>query len=225
MRRFWIVSMAIAVALAMAAPVAAKRPTEATYTVDIAVGGDGEGISTTCLNGQGNLLVLEANRRDERRGRVSHFESQGATLSIDTAPPALVWEGAEVVGCSGTLATPEYFRITLHDDGSVAMLWIFDVAVDETTVTLKNGKVKTETSRTDLRMGGPYTASGDFATAIGWDDDPAWEAEDGSITFTVTGAFSFVHYESGADPLFVELDNSPRPGDFTLEVKLTPKDS
>lgn len=214
MKRLGIVLLTIATALLAVVPAAsAKKPIPddpPIYTV--AIGFDGEsGVAATCLDDDGNALILEVARTDGRNG-VSHFESWvGARLDVTGN---LEWEGAPISGCHGNLVPPEYFRITLEDDGTVAMLWIFDVEVTEEIVVLRNGRTKTETSRTDLRMGGPYHDGG-FATATGWDPEQGWEANDGSISFSVDGSFTFVHFAGE----FVELTNSPL--QYTLEVTLT----
>jgi hypothetical protein len=92
------------------------------------------------------------------------------------------------------------------------MLWIFDVAIEESIVVhRKSGKTRTETSRTDFRMGGPYDDGGDFA---------AWgHAVDGNGVITTGGAgtFNFVQYDSGRDPLFLPLEN----GSPTFELRIT----
>jgi len=209
MRRFGIILLVIATAMAMALPAGAKRKSPvAEYTVDISTVG-AEGVATTC----GGEVVLQ-------RGRSGiHYESWGATLNVSAGD--LAWEGTPLSGCHGNLVVPEYFRITLQDDGTVAMLWIFDVAEIEEIVTHgRSGKAKVETSRTDFRMGGPYAdADGTFATATtGWDPETGWG--EGVIELTVTGSFAFVHFASGGDPLFTELDGSPRT--FTLNMTLTP---
>jgi len=218
MRRSAILLVVAAMATAIALPAEAKKPTPddpPIYTVAIAFERD-SGVATTCLDDDGNALTLEVARNDEHNG-VSHFESwAGARLDVTGN---LAWEGAPISGCHGNFVPPEYFRITLEDDGTVAMLWIFDVEVTEEIITLKNGRTKTKTSRTDFRMGGPYHDGG-FATAIGWDLEQGWEANNGSINFSVEGSFSFVHFVSGGDPLFTDLTNTSQM--FTLDITLTP---
>ncbi len=90
------------------------------------------------------------------------------------------------------------------------MLWIFDVAIEESIVVHpKSGKI-----RTDFRMAGPYVG----------DDFAAWGHaldENGVITTGGTGTFSFAQFESGRDPLFLPLENgSPT---FELQITLIPQ--
>jgi hypothetical protein len=214
MRRTTIVLVVAAMAMAIALPAEAKKPTPddpAIYTVAIAFESE-SGIATTCLDDDENALTLEVARTDDRKG-VSHFQSwAGARLDITGITGNLAWEGAPISGCHGNLVPPEYFRITLNDDSTVAMLWIFDVEYAEKIVTLKHGRPKVKTVRTDLRMGGPYSDGGFATTEV--------SEIDGTLTFTATGTFSFVHYSSDGDPGMVELNGSPQ--QFELLVTLTP---
>jgi hypothetical protein len=225
MRRFGVVLLAVATLMAWSVPATAKgkppKPLEAPtqYTVEITFQSN-DGLATTCAE------TVEVTRTDGDRGRVSHYQSEGATLSVEA--DGLNGNGYHLdTGCHGSHVAPEYFRITLEDaleeDGSaaisVAMLWIFDVEVIE-TITPKNGRQKTETIRTDFRMGGPYE-DGDFAL---W-NPPTITTTDGRevIKLHGTGLFSFVHFQSGGhqeidgDPLFVEVGTRT----FTLDVTLT----
>jgi len=212
MRTRIAIAATVATILMLVAPAAsAGKPSAAQeiYVADITFVSE-SGIATTCVDAEQKPVVLELVRTDERKG-ATHFESlAGAQLAITGN---LAWESEVVAGCRGNLAYPEYFRITLEDDGAVAMLWIFDVEETEQIVTLKNGRTKVETVRTDLRMGGPY--DGDvFATT----DIPE---TNGELTFTASGTFNFVHYSSDSEPMMVNLVNSPR--QFELVVTLTPK--
>lgn len=213
MTRFWIILLAVATTMVMALPAAAKGkpdqrspdPTPTVYEATIETLSE-EGIATACGE------PLQVTRTDTRGGDVTHFESEGARLEIQAF--GLAFEGESLAGCSGADVWPEYFRITLDGD-QVAMLWIFDVTIEETIVVHpKSGKERTEEIRTDFRMGGPYDERGDFA-AWGHAVD-----ENGVITIGGTGAFNFVQYDSGRDPLFLPLENgSPT---FELQITLTP---
>lgn len=197
--------------LLLAVPAAlAKRPIETTsYTVDITLVGE-NGVATNCVDEGGDPLIWEVARTDERKG-ITHFESYvGAPLAITGN---LEWEGNPVEGCHGNLLYPECFRITLEDDGTVAMLWIFDVEETEQIITLKNRRTRAETVRTDLRMGGPYDGDVFAATDI--------SEANGELTFTASGTFSFVNYSSDGEPMMVNLVNSPQ--HFELVVTLTLK--
>ncbi len=219
MRRSTILLVVTAMALAVGLPAEAKKPSPpaepSIYTATISFESE-SGIATTCLDADQSPLILEMTRTDGDKG-VSHFESGGARLDITGD---LAWGDEQISGCHGELAPPEYFRITLEDDGTVAMLWIFDVETIERAITLKNGRTKTETVRTDFRMGGPYVDD-DFTKAIGWDErEQGWEAADGSISFSVDGSFAFVQFDNGRDPLFLELTNWLQ--QYTLTITLTP---
>lgn len=226
MRRVWIVALAVAMLMAWSLPATAKgkppKPPEAPtqYTVEITFQSN-DGVATTCIE------TTEVTRTDERRGRVSHFQSEGATLSVEAS--GLNGNGYLISpGCRGSRVAPEYFRITLEDaleeeddslTSSVAMLWIFDVEVVETTIALKNGRERTETIRTDFRMGGPYE-DGEFAR---WDLTIDTVEEKEVINLHGTGLFNFVHFQSDGhreidgDPLFVEVGTRT----FTLDITLT----
>jgi hypothetical protein len=211
MKRFAIILLAVTTALVMALPATAEKPPKpdpapelpTTYTVEIEFGETG-GIATTC----GDPITVT--RSDARRGATTHFESEGARLSVQAE--GLEFEGESIGGCRGSGEYPEYFRITFDGD-QVAMLWIFDVGETEKPVVLKNGKVRYQRVRTDFRMGGPYDG----------DDFAPWGHEvdaKGVITTSGTATFAFVQYDSGRDPGFVELTNWLQ--NFELEITLTP---
>ncbi len=227
MKRFAIILLAVATAMVMALPATAKKPVEpepvpSEYDVEIVVVGD-EGIATAEPCGGSARVVRDG----------AHFQSWDG-VELDVSAPGLEWDDTSITGCHGlglvefydidgvlteSSATeqpaPGYFRITLEDDGSVAMLWIFDVYQSEQIVKeLKRRTLWDITERTDFRMGGPYDENGDFAQAV----PIACEAGE-DICFTVTGQFNFVHFERGADPLFRHLTDGTR--DFTFDVAFT----
>ena len=215
MKRFAIILLAVATALVMALPATAKKPVEpepdpepaTTYMAEIEMLSS-TGIETICVGS------IEVTRSDEPQGAITHFESEGARLAVSAE--GLEFEELPIDGCQGSGEYPEYFRITFDGD-QVAMLWIFDVDVTEKPVVLRNGKVRYQEVRTDFRMGGPYD-----------DDDFApWGHEvdaEGVITTGGTGTFAFVQYDSGRDPLFVELTTDWLQ-DFTLNITLIPEQS
>ena len=248
MKRFAIILLAVATALVMALPATAKKPVPepeppTTYTVEIGFRETG-GISTTCdgliwdeATESWVVVPLILTRNDEPSGLVSHFETfDGVELQV--SGDGLAWGEAVISGCHGPgllqlydidgaltdssvtrQPAPGYFRITLENDGSVAMLWIFDVYQREQII--KEFKKKTLwdiTERTDFRMGGPYDENGDFVSGV-WEDG-VWEDSGGVINFTVTGQFNFVHFTRGGDPLFENLAKGTR--FFTLDITLTP---
>ncbi len=216
MKRFLLALLAVAIPLMWTVPGAAAekpiRPVDSPtrYSVEIT---SSDGVATGC----GSTLVVS--RSDERGGGATHFESTGALLAIEAT--GLNGSGYEIAaGCHGSLTAPEYFRITVEDDGSVAILWIFDVEVQQSIITLKNGKQKTETTRADFRMGGPYI-NGDFAQ---WSLATGTTADGKEVIHLHgTGQFNFVHYQSGGheefvdQPLFVDV-GAPM---FTLDITLT----
>jgi len=205
----------------MALPATAKKPVPTVeYDAEITLDGS-EGIATTC---GGPVRVVHDG---------IHFESfEGTDLAVTAGD--LAWEEALISGCQGPglvewydidgvltdrsvtrQPAPGYFRITLENDGSVAMLWIFDVYQSEQIVKeLKKRTLWDITERTDFRMGGPYDENGDFAQAI---PETCENGED--ICFTVTGQFNFVHFERGADPLFRDVTNGTRM--FSFDVAFT----
>jgi hypothetical protein len=216
MKRFTLALLAVATLLVCTIPgAAAKKPTSPAesptqYSVEIT---STDAVATSCGG------ILEVTRSEEPGGGATHFESTGAALAIEAT--GLNSNGYQIAaGCHGSLTAPEYFRITLEDDGSVAILWIFDVEVHESVITLKNGKQRIETTRDDFRMGGPYD-NGDFAQ---WNQTTATTA-DGKEVIHIhgTGQFNFVHYQSGGheeiadQPLFVDV-GAPI---FTLDITLT----
>ena len=218
MRRFWIMLLAVALALVIALPAGAGKPDKpdkpekptpeppTTYAVTITMT-NGSGIETTC---DGSTIEME--RTDARGGRVKHFEAFGAKLDIHAGDLALGDES--IGGCHGAVVFPEYFRITL-DGSQVAMLWIFDVGETELEETHPVKGTTTEIVRTDLRMGGPYDGD-DFAT---WG---YFENDEGVFTTAGVGMFSFVQYVAGRDPMFTDLKNGLQ--DFALEITLDPND-
>lgn len=156
MRRLWIVLLSLAMALVIAVPATAKKPPEpnpdpapaTTYEATIERTSD-NGVDTTCI---GPIVVT---RTDERRGAVTHFESGGAQLNLIAGLTDLpdACHGETIVQPDPEpddyVLLPEYFRITF-DGGQIAMLWIFDVGIEETVVIHpKSGKACTEESRTD----------------------------------------------------------------------------
>lgn len=232
MKRFAIILLAIATALVMALPAAAKKPVNpepepepepaATYMAEIVMLST-NGVETTCTEldeATGNWVEvpLILTRTDTAGGRVTHFESTGAALRLAIGMAALSdgCHGEVVVPLpepwsDGYFPLPEYFRITL-DGEQVAMLWIFDVTFDE------NGDF-----RKDFRMGGPYkttiSKNGKITTDFAeWGHDI--DLENGVIVTTGTGTFDFVRYEAGGDPMFADLENGSQ--EFTLELTLTP---
>jgi hypothetical protein len=211
MKRFTIILLTVATALVMALPATAKKPvkpkpdTEPAATYEMTIEAlDLEGIETTCV---GPITVT---RSDGRGGAVTHFQSEGVKLEVQT--DGLKFEGQSIDGCRGSGEYPEYFRITF-DGGQVAMLWIFDVGETELVTTHPKKGPRTEMVRTDFRMGGPYHD----------DDFAAWGHHvdaDGVITTGGTGTFCFVRYEQGGDPMFTELDNWCQ--EFALQITLAP---
>lgn len=237
MRRLGIALVTLTVVLVIATPATAKvdcdlRPDHPTcqageedpgyYNLEIV----SDELSTTCDT---DVIV--------RRNGI-HFEWYydpddevlPDDIALNLAAPDLAWDGESVTGCrsaglvethflDGTMETsppPGYFRITLEDDGTIAMLWIFDIyeRYDEVQQNKKRTRMEI-TERTDFRMGGPYE-DGDFALG-------EWTNEgDGTITGTVFGTFTFVRFERGGDPLFTELTNWSH--DFGIEFALTPYD-
>jgi hypothetical protein len=193
----------------------------AYYTLQIL----GDELSTSC----GAEVIV-------RRNEV-HFEwfldpddgTLPSDIELNLTAEGLAWDTEPVAGCrsgglvetyfvDGTVETSPangYFRITLDDDSTVAMLWIFDIYERHDEVKLNKKRTRMETTeRTDFRMGGPYNG-GDFATGM-------WEVDDGNgtITGTVAGTFSFVRFERDGDPLFTELTNGTH--DFGITFTLTP---
>lgn len=213
MKRAAIILLAAATVMAMALPATAKKPPKptpepeppATYDVTITMTGE-DGVETTCG------VKTEMERTESRPGGVTHFQSTGAVLDIQAT--GLAFDDAPIEGCHGAAVVPEYFRITLDGD-QVAVLWIFDVVVEQTSeeVVLKNGKVRIVDSetRTDLRMGGPYNGD-DFAE---WGHDVS---SDGVVTTSGTGTFTFVQYDASRDPQFVPVGHRT----FTLTITLDP---
>lgn len=220
MKRFAIILLAVATAMVMALPATAKKPVPTVeYDAEITLIGS-EGIATC---GEPVRVVHDG----------IHFETWEGT-NLEVTAGNLAWGDAIISGCHGPglvelydidggltdqsvtrQPAPGYFRITLESDGSVAMLWIFDVYQSEQIVKeLKKRTLWDITERTDFRMGGPYDENGDFAQAV----PIACEAGE-DICFTVTGQFNFVHFERGADPLFRHLTNGTR--DFTFDVAFT----
>lgn len=237
MRRISIVLIAVALGVAIATPATAAvdcdlKPDHpkcqadgedsSYYELEI-VGGE---LSTTC---DGDVIV-------KRNG--IHFEwSYDAgdeilpdDIALNQAAEGLAWDGEPVVGCrsaglvetyflDGAVETsppPGYFRITLEDDHTVAMLWIFDIYERHDEIQQNKKRTRMEiTERTDFRMGGPYVdeefTQGEWATG-----------GDGTITGTVTGTFNFVRFERDGDPLFTDLTNGSH--EFGIEFTLTPYD-
>lgn len=62
----------------------------------------------------------------------------------------------------------------------------------------------------------PYISSRRRHKTTKWSES----GEDGVITGSVSGAFTFVHYESGGDPLFTLLTNAVH--EFGIAFTLTP---
>jgi len=211
MRTRIVIAATIAMILMLVAPAAsAGKPSLAQeiYFADITFVSE-SGIATSCVDDELDPVVLELVGTDERKG-ITHFESHvGAPLAITGN---LEWEGNPVEGCHGNLLYPEYFRITLGDDGTIAMLWIFDVEETEQIITLKNGRTRAETVRTGIRMGGPYNGDVFAATDI--------SEANGELTFTASGTFSFVHYSSDGEPMMVNLVNSPQYSELVVTLTL-----
>ncbi len=210
MRRFWIVLLIVATAMMMALPATAKKPptpdpeptTPTTYIATIERV-NANGIESTCPES------VAVTRTDARRGAVTHFESEGAQLNIQAE--GLAFEDEPIGECAGDEVWREYFRITFDGD-KVAMLWIFDVGIEETIVDIgKKGKTRTEETRTDFRMGGPYDSE-EFAV---WETDGL--DTDGVITTGGVGTFVFVRDDSSGTSI---LDNGLQT--FELEITLTP---
>lgn len=235
MRRVWIALSVVVLAVAFATPATAgvdcdRKPDHPTcggeesayYTLEIV----SDKLSTTCDT---DVIV----RRNE-----IHFEWYydfddtvlPDDIALYLAAEGLAWDGEPVAGCrnaglietyflDGTVETsppPGYFRITLEEDGTVAMLWIFDIYERHDEIQQNKKRTRMEiTERTDFRMGGPYI-DGDFAAGV-------WTTEgDGTITGSVAGTFNFVRFERGGDPLFTDLINGSH--EFGIEFTLTPYD-
>lgn len=237
MRRVWIALLVVALTVALATPATAKidcdlkpdHPTcqssgedSAYYTLQIS----GEELSTTCETG----VIVRRNGIHFEWSYDSGDEILPDDIALNLAAEGLAWYGEPVVGCrraglvetyflDGTVETsppPGYFRITLEDDGTVAMLWIFDIYERHNEIQQNKKRTRMEiTERTDFRMGGPYVdeefTKGEWATG-----------GDGTITGTVTGTFNFVRFERGGDPLFTDLTNGSH--EFGIEFTLTPHD-
>lgn len=229
MKRLTVVLAITAVLAALAAPAMAAKPDRPPktpdydyYTLEIV----SSELSTTCSE---EAPVV-------RRSDV-HFEwfydDDDANLADDIelrlALPGLARDGELITGCrnAGVVETHllngdlkispanGYFRITLEDDGTVAMLWIFDIYERYDEVRLNKNRTKLEPTepRTDFRMGGSY--DGDEFAHGEWSTDA-----DGVITGSVYGYLSFVHYEAGAG--FTELTNGVT-DPLTLNFTLTPQ--
>lgn len=241
MRRIAILLIVVATAIVMAVPAGAKKPprpddpppTPEYYTMDIAIvaiDGTHNGIATTC----GGPSVV---RRDG-----IHFEwySDGddpadddpmlaEDMALNLTAPGLRWDERELPECptAGIIETtyldgshetavgPGYFRVTLEEDDTVAMLWIFDTLEEVEEIALNRKRTKLESmGRTDFRMGGPYDGN-DFAKA------DSVTIDDEKITIAIANRpFAFVHYDSGADPVFVDLSDWIQT--FSLTITLTP---
>jgi hypothetical protein len=237
MKRILVALTAVALGVAIATPATAavdcdRKPDHPTcqtgasdsayYTLQIV----SDELGTTC----GTDVIVQRNG--------IHFEwfydPNDAALpdgiALNLAAEGLAWDGEPVTGCrsagvvetyllDGSVETsppPGYFRITLEDDGTVAVLWIFDIyeRYDEVSQNKKRTSVEI-TERTDFRMGGPYV-DGEFATG-------EWATgSDGTIIGTVAGTFNFVRFERGGDPLFTDLTNGQH--DFAINFTLTPYD-
>jgi hypothetical protein len=231
MKRITVVLTITAVLAALASPAMAAKPDKpprppgySYYTLEIG----GVELSTTCPDE--DLVV----RRND-----AHFEwfyDEGDAnlpddIELRLAAPGLSWDGELISGCrnagmvetyllNGDVETSPaggYFRITLEDDGTVAMLWIFDIyeRYDEVQQNKKRTSLE-RTTRTDFRMGGPYVVDeegnpvAEFAAG-------QWSEDDGIITGFVEGAFSFVHFDGGD---FALLTNAVH--DFGIAFTLTP---
>lgn len=245
MKRFAIVLLAVATALVMALPATAKKPVRPEpvpleYDVEIVivvVDDDGivvvddDGILVVGDDGIATADPCGGSARVVRDG--ANFQSwDGAELYVSA--PGLEWDRTTIAGCHGRGLTesfdisgdlidssvteqpaPGYFRITLDNDGSIAMLWIFDVYQSEQIVKeLKKRTLWDITERTDFRMGGPYDSE-EFALWGHSEDDLT-----GVITTDGTGTFCFVRYERGGDPVFTELEDWCQ--EFSLQITLTP---
>lgn len=238
MRRIAIGLVVFATAMAMTLPATAAKPPKppktpdySYYTLEIT----SSELSSTC----GTPIVV---RQDG-----PHFEwfyNEGDTelpedMELHLATPGLSWNSEPVSGCQNAGAVETlllngdvesspangYFRITLEDDGTVAILWIFDIYEQYEEVEVQKNRKRTTVKlvltepRTDYRMGGPYVVD-EYGDPIAEFAVGQWSEEDGVITGTVEGAFSFVHYESGGDPLFTLLTNAVH--EFGIHFTLTP---
>jgi hypothetical protein len=237
MKRFFAALTAIALGVAIATPATAavdcgRKPDHPTcqtgaedsayYTLQIA----SDELGTTCETD----VIVQRNGIHFEWYYDSDDEALPDDIALNLAAEGLAWEGESVAGCrsaglvetyflDGSVETSPprgYFRITLEDDDTVAMLWIFDIyeRYDEVQQNKKRTSLE-HTTRTDFRMGGPYV-DGEFATG-------EWvTGSDGSIIGTVAGTFNFVRFERGGDPLFTDLTNGDH--HFAIDFKLTPYD-
>lgn len=236
MRKLLTVLAVLAMLTALGSPAIAAKPNKPPKTPDVSyytLGIASDELSTTCTD----AIV--------RRNDV-HFEwfydeadeNLPDDIELNLALPGLAWGDDPVTGClnAGVIETHllggdvetgpanGYFRITLEDDGTVAMLWIFEIyeRYDEVEVLSKNKKrttverVLTE-PRTDFRMGGPYEVD-EYGEPIAEFAHGTWSEVDGVITGDVEGAFTFVHYESGGD--FTLLTNAVH--NFEIAFTLAP---
>lgn len=212
MRRFWIALTVVAVVMAMALPVTAKKPTVETVKVTLALVGEA-GLTTNCNDGDGDNGYLLMTR--DRAGLVGGPSDVVLGLFMNDAE----WNrrypegsGTGFAGCHGETVdespvSPSPFGglgMNIDRNGAVTdILWHFDYYLDGTEIQLN--PVKTRFVWTVREY---FTLTGND---LEWDES----------TSTVSGWFYLRHslYDTDTEIGYEPFPGSPEWMQFTVIIE------